>query len=207
MREQSLEIKPTLTDRLRLMFKGVIEPVAGFFNRLGLRPNTMTLLGLAGSAAGAYLLSRGQIVPGGILLAIVTPFDALDGTMARLRGESSDWGAFVDSVTDRYSELFVLGGLLYHFIQHDNHLASMLIYVAAGGSLMVSYTKARADSLNYEAKIGLLTRVERYLVIIPLLILNQPVLLAWLVAIFANFTAFQRIFFVRRQARAKMKQL
>ncbi|MEW5830308.1 MAG: CDP-alcohol phosphatidyltransferase family protein [Chloroflexota bacterium] len=189
------------------MFKGVIEPVAGFFNRLGLRPNTMTLLGLAGSAAGAYLLSRGQIVPGGILLAIVTPFDALDGTMARLRGESSDWGAFVDSVTDRYSELFVLGGLLYHFIQHDNHLASMLIYIAAGGSLMVSYTKARADSLNYEAKIGLLTRVERYLVIIPLLILNQPVLLAWLVAIFANFTAFQRIFFVRRQARAKMKQL
>jgi len=207
VREKSLEIKPTLTDRLRILFKGVIEPVAGFFNRLGLRPNTMTLMGLAGSAAGAYLLSRGLIVPGGILLAVVTPFDALDGTMARLRGESSDWGAFVDSVTDRYSELFVLGGLLYYFIQQDNHLASMLLYIAAGGSLMVSYTKARADSLNYEAKIGLLTRVERYLVIIPLLILNQPVLLAWLVAIFANFTAFQRIFFVRRQARVKMKLL
>ena len=104
--------KKTFTDYLRLWFKWVLDPLGKFFNWLGFTPNMMTMVGLAGNTVGAIFLSQGNFLVGGLLVLIMTPIDALDGTMARLRGESSDFGAFVDSVSDRYSELIIYGGLL-----------------------------------------------------------------------------------------------
>jgi hypothetical protein len=75
-------------------------------------------------------------------MLIAWPIDALDGTMARLRGEATDWGAFVDSVSYRYSELIVLGGLLYYFATVDEHILSVVTFAAAAGSVLVSYVKA-----------------------------------------------------------------
>ena len=135
-------------------------------------------------------------------MLITTPLDALDGAMARLRGDASDWGAFVDSVTDRYSELAILGGLLYYFTSIGDGLSSIVAFAAAAGTVLVSYVKARAEAVGFEAKVGILTRVERYLVLAPLLVFNQPVWAVWIIAIFANFTALQRIYYVRVQARA-----
>lgn len=202
---EKLDIKPKIefSDRMRIWFKWFLDPVAAFFNRIGLTPNTMTLLGLAGNFAAAYFVSRGQISLGGLLMLLTTPFDALDGTMARLRGDASDWGAFVDSVTDRYSELAVLGGLLVHFSTIGDGLSAIATFAAAAGTVLVSYVKARAEAVGFSAKIGFLTRVERYLVLGPLLLFNQPVIAAWFIAVFANFTALQRIFFVRAQARER----
>ena len=97
-----MAIRKTFTDYLRLWFKWVLDPLGSFFNRLGLTPNMMTMLGLLGNAVGAYFLARGQMFTGGLFVLLMTPIDALDGTMARLRGESSNFGAFVDSVSDRY---------------------------------------------------------------------------------------------------------
>jgi CDP-diacylglycerol--glycerol-3-phosphate 3-phosphatidyltransferase len=191
----------TLTEYMRIWFKGILDPLATFFNRLGIAPNTMTILGLLMNIGAAYLLSQGQMFWGGLLVLVGGPFDALDGTMARLRGEASDFGAFVDSVTDRYSELFILGGLSFYYTQQGDWLTVMACYVAAAGSVMVSYTKARADSLHFDANIGILTRVERYLVLAPLLLFNLPIIAIWVVAVFANVTALQRIWKVRRQAR------
>jgi CDP-diacylglycerol--glycerol-3-phosphate 3-phosphatidyltransferase len=199
--------KLTFTDLLRIWFKWILDPLGGFFNRLGLTPNFMTGLGLAGNAVGAYFLARGEMFLGGLFVLLMTPIDALDGTMARLRGEPSDFGAFVDSVSDRYSELLILGGLLYHFSMQGNALGSVLTYAAAAGSVLVSYVKARAESLRFEAKIGILTRVERYLVLAPLLVFNQPLWAVGLIAVFANITALQRIWAVRRQGHARMKQI
>lgn len=184
---------------MRSSFKGILDPVAGFLNRLGVTPNMMTLLGLIGNVAGAWFLSQGNMLLGGVFVLICTPFDALDGTMARLRGEASDFGAFVDSVTDRYSELFILGGLLYHFIQINDQVSALAVYIAAAGSVLVSYVKARADSLKFNANVGILTRMERYLVLAPLLVLNQPSIAVWVVAVLANVTALQRIWKVRQQ--------
>lgn len=192
--------KLSLTDRLRALFKGVLDPIGAFLNNLGLTPNMITMLGLAGNVVGAIFIARGQIVLGGVMVLLMWPVDALDGTMARLRGEPSDFGAFVDSVTDRYSELFVFGGLLYYFVAQGDLLASMLVFISASGSVLVSYTRARAEGLGYSAKNGALTRVERYLVLAPGLLFNIPVISMWILAIFANFTALQRIWFVRRQA-------
>lgn len=190
----------TFTEFMRGLFKGILDPIGEFLNRLGITPNMMTMLGLLGNMAGAWFLAQGNMVLGGLFVLICTPFDALDGTMARLRGEASEFGAFVDSVTDRYSELFILGGLLYHFLQINDHLSTIAVYAAAAGSVLVSYVKARADSLQFDANTGILTRLERYLVLAPLLVLNQPVIAVWIVAVLANITALQRIARVRAQA-------
>lgn len=205
MENSELKAKIAFSDRLRIWFKWFLDPVSAFFIRIGLTPNTMTLLGLAGNFIGAYYVAQGRMTTGGLLMLITTPLDALDGTMARLRGDASDWGAFVDSVTDRYSELVILGGLLYYFSTTGDWLSSVATFAAAAGTVLVSYVKARAEAVGFEAKVGFLTRVERYLVLGPLLLFNQPVIAVWFIAIFANFTALQRIFFVRKQAHARKK--
>jgi CDP-diacylglycerol--glycerol-3-phosphate 3-phosphatidyltransferase len=204
--DQTVNPKPTFTDRLRMIFKGVLDPIGGLLNRIGLTPNSITLLGLAGTTLGAYYLALGQMTLGGFILLITVPIDALDGTMARLRGESSDFGAFVDSVSDRYGELITFGGLLYYFLTRDDHLGAMLTFAAAAGSILVSYVKARAEGLNFTAKVGLLTRAERFIVLMPSLIFNQPLIGIALIALLGNFTAFQRILNVRVQGHARMKK-
>jgi CDP-diacylglycerol--glycerol-3-phosphate 3-phosphatidyltransferase len=195
--------KITFSDRLRIWFKWILDPLAKFFNRIGLTPNTMTLLGLAGNIIGAYYVSQGQMFTGGLLMLITTPLDALDGTMARLRGEANEWGGFVDSVSDRYSELAILGGLLVHFVNTGDGLSAAITFAAAAGTVLVSYVKARAEAVGFEAKVGLLTRAERYLVLAPALVINQPVAAVWIIAVLANFTALQRIYYVRAQAHAR----
>lgn len=205
MENNGVRVPVTFTDRMRTWFKWVVDPLGKFFLGIGMTPNMMTGLGLAGNFVGAYFISQGKLVLGGWLVLIMTPIDALDGTMARLRGDPSDFGAFVDSVSDRYAELAILGGLMYYFATHGNAVGSTLAFLAAAGSIMVSYVRARAQSLQYEAKVGIMTRMERYLVLAPLLVLNQPIIALWILAVLGNITALQRIWFVRRQAHAQMK--
>lgn len=193
----------TLTEMLRKKFKGVVDPIGTFLNRLGIAPNTLTFAGLVGNLIGAMFLAQGKFLIGGLIILAMGPLDALDGTMARLRGEASDFGAFVDSVTDRYIELLIYGGLLTHYLQQADTLMSGLVFIAAAGSIMVSYVKARAETLGFEAKWGILTRAERFFVLVPSLILNHPTVGIAIVAVLANITALQRIYFVRRQAYKK----
>lgn len=197
----------TLTDLMRARFKGIVDPVARFMNNLGLMPNTMTLLGLLGNTIGAILIAQGEMTWGGILIWLMGPVDALDGAMARLRGMASDYGAFVDSVTDRYSELVIFAGMLYYFAQQGNVLAGILVFVAAAGSVLVSYVRARGQSLGADTKVGILTRMERYLVLAPGLIFQQPVWALWIIAILANITAVQRIIDVRRQLTSRTDKI
>jgi len=185
---------------MRVVFKGILDPIGAFFNRLGIYPNTMTLLGLAGNIVGAVLIALGHMTIGGIVVLVMGLLDTLDGTMARLRGMPSDFGAFVDSVTDRYSELVIFGGLLYFYSQKGDWLSVIAIYMAASGSVLVSYVRARAAALGMDTKVGTLSRFERYLVLAPSLILNIPMIGVWIIAILANITALQRILDVRRQA-------
>jgi CDP-diacylglycerol--glycerol-3-phosphate 3-phosphatidyltransferase len=203
---ETMTTRKTFTDYLRLWFKWVLDPLGRLFLRLGLTPNMVTMLGLLGNTVGAYFLARGDYLSGGILVAVMTPIDALDGTMARLRGDASDWGAYVDSVSDRYAELIIFGGLLYHFLTTGDVKGGMLTFGAAAGSVLVSYVKARAEGLGYEARVGMLTRAERYLVLAPALILNFVYLGLGILAVFANLTALQRIWHVRSLVHARMKE-
>lgn len=166
----------------------------------------MTILGLIGNTIGAVFLAQGQMTIGGIIILMMGPIDALDGTMARLRGMDGQFGAFVDSVSDRYSELVIFGGLLYYYISLGDWVGALLVYLAAAGSVLVSYIRARGQSLGWDTKVGILTRVERYLVLAPTLVINLPLLGIVIIAIFANITAIQRILDVRRQAHNEQKE-
>lgn len=192
----------TFESFLRKTFKGILDAIAGFFLKLGLTPNMVTLSGLVLSGGVAALICTGHITWAGLLMVIAAPMDALDGSMARLKGNVTTFGAFLDSVVDRFSELIILGALLFYFLQANNLLTSMLVFIAAGGSVMVSYTKARAESLGFSAKVGVMTRVERMIVLAAGLIFNLPVIAMWILAVLTLFTAVQRILFVKKQADA-----
>jgi len=190
----------SLTDWLRQNFKWLLEPVGAFIGKLGIHPNYLTLAGLAGNVLGAVALAWGNIPLGGIIILLMGPVDALDGATARASGEKSPFGAFADSVTDRYSEAVIYLGLLIFYLRQPNHFTPLvLIFLAFVGSVMVSYAKARAEALGFDSNVGWLTRVERYLILAPCLIFNIPLAALWLIAVLANITALQRIVHVRRQ--------
>lgn len=189
---------------LRKTFKGVIDPVAGFLLKIGLTPNMITYCGLLFSSAVAVLIATGHITIAGIVMLVTAPTDVLDGSMARLKGGDTLYGAFIDSVTDRYAELVILGGLMvYYVVTKPDVTGAILAFVAAMGSVLVSYVKARAEALGFSAKMGLLTRVERVIILIPCLIFNIPMVALWILAVLTNITAIQRFFFVRKQILAK----
>lgn len=191
----------TLSDAMRLRFKGLLDGVGGFLNRLGLMPNTVTLAALVGNLVAAVLLAYGRFLEGGILVLIMGALDSIDGSMARLRGERSDFGAFADSVSDRYSELAIFGGLLVYYVNRADNLMVMATFLATAGSVLVPYVRARAESVGFQSRGGLMGRFERYLVLAPSLILSAPWVGIVLIALLANLTALQRIYSVRRQAR------
>ena len=206
MNQTNEQEQKTFTDYLRQIFKGALDAIAGFLNQLGIRPNMVTLAGLVGNVIAGILIASGRLTWGGILALIVGPLDALDGTMARLRNESGRYGAFVDSVTDRYSELALYGGLLVYFNKSGSWQELLLVFFAAVGSIMVSYLRARAEALDYSAKIGLLTRAERYIVLIPGIILGYPRISLWILAILTHVTVIQRFWHVRKQAKGTSSQ-
>lgn len=196
--------KFSLEQYLRKLFKVVLDSVANALNRIGVTPNLVTAAGFFGNLAAGVLIAFGELTWGGIIALIVGPLDAVDGALARLRNESKPYGSFVDSVTDRYDELFLLGGLIIHFSLTQDWLGGILVYFAAMGSILVSYIRAKADALGYDAKVGIMTRVERYIVLIPGLIMGKPYILIALgiIAVLGNFTAIQRFLHVRKQARS-----
>ena len=181
---------------LRQSSQGIVNPIAGLINRTGLTPNMLTFIGLLLNVGVAAVLAGGSIRLGGWLLLFAASFDALDGALARLTGRQSRFGAFFDSTLDRYSEAVIYGGLLIYYVDQGVRTEVLLVYAAIIGSLMVSYSRARAEGLGLECKVGIATRLERVLIIAAGLILNQVTLALWLVAIFANLTAVQRIVYV-----------
>jgi CDP-diacylglycerol--glycerol-3-phosphate 3-phosphatidyltransferase len=188
-----------LTDYLRVQSKGILTWLATHISRTGLYPNTITLIGLAGNTVGAVCLALGHMTIGGLIILAMGLLDALDGTLARLRNQTNAFGAFTDSVTDRYSELVVFAGLLVFYTLKGDWLSTTAIYLAAAGSVLVSYIRARGQSLGMDTKVGILTRFERYIVLAPSLVLNLPLVGIWITAVLANITALQRIIDVRRQ--------
>ena len=211
MTQPAEQKKKSFTDNMRVWFRWYYHPIAEFLNRIGIKPNTVTLIGMTGTVGVSLLIADGHLFWAGILLLVMGPVDAMDGALARLRNEASAWGAFVDSVTDRYSELFLFLGFLIYFMVHPSVAGILLSYLAAAGSVLTSYVKARADASKLDANVGVLTRVGRYVVIIPGLIFSHlypPLVLIVLaiIAIFANFTALQRIFRARRDAFHQLSQ-
>jgi CDP-diacylglycerol---glycerol-3-phosphate 3-phosphatidyltransferase len=188
-----------LTDFLRKIFGNLLNSIAKVLNLTGISPDAITILGVFGNFIAAGFIASGYLFTGGLLVLVFGLFDAIDGSMARLKGGETKFGAFLDSVLDRYSELAIFFGILVFSLRNSNPINCFLVFLAAAGSVLVSYIRARAQSLGVDTKIGILTRVERYLVIVPSLLFSRPDVGLWIIAIFGNITAFQRIWHVRQQ--------
>lgn len=195
-------LKKDFESFLRRAFKKPLDGIAGFLLKIGLTPNHITLLGLLGNIGAAILIGMGVLRWAGLLAGLMAPLDAVDGAMARLRGTSSKFGAFFDSTIDRYDELILLAGLAFHFYNIGSLAGVMLTFAAAIGSVMVSYTRARAEALGFQASVGILTRVGRAIVLVIGLLFAQALPSVGIIAILANITAIQRIFAVWRQSKA-----
>ena len=181
-----------------------IDPVGRLLFRLHLRPNHLTVMGLAVSLVAAAAFVAGHVRVGGLLVALAGLFDFADGSLARASGQVTPFGAFLDSVIDRYSDLVVLLGIVVLFAQVPNMRAAVAAMAALVGSLMVSYTKARAESIGVECDVGFMERPERMITLIAgaLLDLLEPAL--WVLAVLANITAVHRILFTRQRTVEKV---
>lgn len=192
-----------LSDWLRGQTKSIVEVLAGGLGKLGFSPNALTLLGTVFMLGIGIILAQGYFLVGGVLMAAAAAFDALDGGLARLTNRVTKFGAFLDSTTDRWAEAFVYGGLLWWFMGQDRPVEVMLTYAAIIGSLMVSYTRARAEGLDIDCKVGLFTRFERIAVLGLGLLFNQMYIALIVLAVLSNFTAIQRIVHVNKQMQEK----
>ncbi len=172
---------------------------------LRLSPNAVTVLGTLLTFGSAVLIAMGLLRPAGIVLILGASLDIFDGALARLTGKSYSYGAFLDSTADRYSEAVVYLGMLILFLSHHNELTSIGILIALTGSYLVSYVRARAQSLGFSCEGGLFARPERVVVtVLGLLISLQALqLVVWVLAAVTNLTAMQRIYGVWIQARAQ----
>lgn len=185
---------------LRKTFKSVIDPTAAFLARLGVSANGLTIAGCSIAVFVGILLAQGYLRLGGIILLLTMGTDALDGALARHAGQATRFGAFLDSSFDRIADASLLLGLGWWYRgQGGPH--DMLASIAAVGSLLVSYSRARAEAIGVECKVGLFTRVERSLVLIAALILGLTGPALWLLALGTVSTALHRILHVFLQTR------
>src|SRR3954449_12327757 len=195
-----------LPDWLKNGYLRVIDPVANWLVRRGVHPNTITAIGTACSVAGGVIYGTGHISVGGWFLGLTALFDVLDGTVARRSNRSSTFGAFLDSTLDRLADGFVLGGLAVFYATSKLHASvPMLIVCLMGliGAFLTSYTRARAESLGLDAKVGLLQRPERVVLLSAPQALFGLVLSGWVLAIIiviltvtAWITVVQRVVYV-----------
>ena len=181
--------------------------------RLDITPNTLTVLGLLLSIVTAGVIAQGFLFVGGLLVLFAGIFDMFDGALARAQNAATTFGAFFDSTLDRYSESIILFGLLWNTLKatalheslwpfpYEQSWMISLIYIAVVGSLMVSYTKARAEGLGLELKTGLLARPERVVILAIGLITGTVIWAMLLLAIFSNVTAVERMVHIWRATR------
>lgn len=182
---------------MRSLTSGLTSRAGMTVHRMGIHPDTITIVGLVVVAAAAYFIAQGQIQLGGVLLVVSLPLDALDGAVARAMGREDRFGAVLDSTLDRYADGFIFGALAYYFAGRGEGLNFILALASLMGSFVVSYVRARAGEADLSVKIGLFSRFER--VITLLLMLLVPPLLTlglWVLAIGTNVTGVQRLWYV-----------
>jgi phosphatidylglycerophosphate synthase len=182
--------------KVRDVSRPVLETVGQALARWNVSPNAVTYLGLILTIGVAVLAARGEIRWAGAVYVFAAICDALDGTLARVSGKGSRFGAFLDSTIDRFEESTVFLGLIIYYALVDGQLEIPLILVVTVGSLMVSYTRARAEGVGVACKEGLMTRPVRVVIMIAAMILDQVLIALIILAATSLLTAFHRMFYV-----------
>jgi len=203
-----------ISDAIGAACKRVIDALVRALARSRINPNLLTFTGLLINIGCAFLYGYGRFFSAGLLMILANLFDMLDGRVARLRGRETRFGAFFDSVIDRYSDIVVFVGIMMFYARDTSGHSTLLVGltgIALVGSVMISYSRARAESLNIACKVGFLERPERVVLLIigslteigpassPFLHKMPQVL--WILAVLSHWTVIHRIYHTWRELR------
>lgn len=199
-----------LPENVKAWYLNLVTPVVDFFIRLELNPNFFTTIGFILNIIAAYFFGAGSLRLAGFVVLLAGTFDIIDGRVARATNRVTKFGALYDSTLDRYSEVIMFFGLAYYFVNqamlsasysYFNIFSTVAVSVALGGSIMVSYVRARAEALGFECKVGMMQRPERIVYIGFGALLHKFLLIIaiLIVAVLANYTALQRLYHIWKQ--------
>ncbi len=174
--------------------------LVGRLSKHRVSPNILTFIGLGINIFATVLFAKGLFFWAGLVVLFAGVFDMLDGAVARVTQKVTRFGAFLDSVIDRYSDMLMLFGLLIWYAKVDRMFYVGLTAMVIVGSVMTSYTRARAESLIPDCKVGFLERAERIVLLVIGALTDRLAVVLWIMAILTNWTVFQRIWYTWKEA-------
>jgi CDP-diacylglycerol--glycerol-3-phosphate 3-phosphatidyltransferase len=180
----------------------LLDKIVGALSAAGVSPNLLSYLGLAVAAGAAVLFARGNFFWAAVAVFFSGFLDLADGPVARRMGRVTAFGAFLDSMLDRYSDMLLYMGLLVYYARVGRFFYVVLVAVAMAGSFMVSYSRARAESLIPTCKVGFLERPERLVLLILGGLANRMAPVLWVIAVGTTFTVVHRIVYTWRETKA-----
>jgi CDP-diacylglycerol--glycerol-3-phosphate 3-phosphatidyltransferase len=189
----------SVREYLRAVLDRAAKPFALALFWCHVTPNQVSVMGIALTLVTAALIVDGQLLLAGAMYILAASLDLLDGVLARMAKMASRFGAFLDSTADRISEGVVFAAIAYHFASHGQSVDAALAVLALLGSLLVSYTRARAEGLGLQCKVGIMTRAERVLLIALGLMFGLLDVAIYLLVALTAFSAMQRILHTFRQ--------
>jgi CDP-diacylglycerol--glycerol-3-phosphate 3-phosphatidyltransferase len=182
----------------------ITSPMVPLLNKIGLTPNILTWIGFAIIIVAAAMVATNNLLIGGLLVLLSGLFDILDGALARYAHKATRFGALLDSTFDRLSEGLLLLGILALYLNGEHNLEILLVFVVMICSFLISYIRARAESLGIDCKNGLFTRTERVIILAIGLILNQVMITLIILAVFTFITVIQRLVHVWQQTKKQV---
>jgi phosphatidylglycerophosphate synthase len=196
-----------LSEVLSSKFSHIFDkPLSALAGRIEVDPNVITLTGVAVTLIAALCIPY-SLVLGGLLILFSGLFDMLDGVVARVNGRATEFGAFLDSVLDRYSDSFLLIGFAWYFLRNDSLSGAFLSIGSLAGALIISYTKARAEGLGRECNVGLMERPERVILMALGALTGWVTGMIWVFFILTHFTVAQRIYHVWKETKLSKDKL
>ena len=193
--------KLTITRAIGVTCDSIIVQIVRFLSFTRISPNALTAIGLGINVYAAWLLSKGNFWGGGWVIVGASIFDMVDGRVARSTNQVTRFGGFFDSVLDRYSDLLLLMGLLVYYGSINRPLYVILTAVAMTASVMISYTRARAENIIPKCKVGFMERPERMVLMMIGTVLDRMAPVLWILAVMGNFTVIHRMLYTYQQAK------
>ncbi len=182
--------------RISSRLSRIINPVAALLYRFNFTPNRITVAGAFLSAVAAGFIVFHQLYWAGLIFAFASLLDVFDGAVARVAGKSTQFGAFLDSTLDRFSEGLIFAGLAHYFASDGQTLLVGITIIVMMNSFLISYTRARAEGLHIKCSVGLLQRPERVILLCAGLILNIVGFIIVLLFLLTTITVLQRVIHV-----------
>lgn len=180
--------------------KTLLDLIVAVISSLRINPNLLTFIGFLITVYAAIQLARGKFLEAGLIIILAGIFDILDGRVARITNSVTKFGAFFDSVLDRYSDIAIFLGLMINYSKSQRLTYMILSGVVLMGAVMTSYTRARAESLIPLCKVGFMERPERLVLLIIGALSNRMAPVLWIMALFSNLTVIHRIAYTWKQA-------